>query len=78
MEDNRGNVRWRKTIASNRTIDIKWDSLIAIEGGRGGGRMNMNWAEDVKEKESKKTRMNEYQTRIMNFKEKPLIVFESK
>ena len=38
----------------------------------------MNWAEDVEEKENKKTRMNEYQTRIMNFKEKPLIAFESK
>ena len=38
----------------------------------------MNWAEDVEEKESRKTRMNEYQARIMNFKEKPLIAFESK
>lgn len=38
----------------------------------------MNCTEGVEEKENKKTRMNEYQTRIMNFKEKPLIVFESK
>ena len=78
MEDNRGNARWRKTIASNRTINIKWDSFIAIEGGRGRQRTNMNCTDGVEEKENKKTRMNEYQARIMNFKEKSLIVFESK